>query len=70
MGEVHDLFPGIKASGETDKVRADRCMSRIIEVLKEENCGVVPDFRLVGLNISAGITVIAKPYEVPATSPN
>ena len=70
MGELHDLFPGLKASGETDKARADRCMNRIIEVLKEENCAIIPDFRFIGLTMSAGITILAKPYEVPATSPN
>lgn len=70
MGELHDLFPGIKASGENDKARAERCMNRIIEVLKEENCGILPDFRFIGLTMSAGITILARPYEVPATSPN
>ena len=70
MAEVVDLFPGLKASGETDKARAERCMKKIIEDLKEDNCVIVPNFGFVGLSMSAGITVIAKPYGVPATSPN
>ena len=70
MAEIHDLFPGMKADGKGDKERATRCMSRIIEVLKEENCGMVPDFRITGANLSSGIIVIAKSYEVPAKSLN
>lgn len=70
MGELHDLFPGIKASGENDKARAERCMRKIMRDLEEDNCGIVPNFGFIGLTMSAGITVVAKPYEVPATSPN
>ena len=70
MGEVHDLFPDMKVSNENDKARAERCLSRIVEVLKEENCGILPDFRVLGLQMSSGIVVIAKSYEVPATSLN
>lgn len=73
MAEILDLFPGLKVDdegGETDKVRAVRCLNRITEILKEENCGILPDIRFVGMNMSAGITIIAKPYEVPATSQN
>jgi len=70
MGEVHDLFPGLKVDEETDKARAERCMDRISEVLKEENCNIVPDFRFIGMTMSAGITIVAKPYEVPETSLN
>ena len=70
MAEVYELFPGIKAGEETDKARAERCMSRVIEVLQEENCGLLPDFRLVGATVSAGITIIAKPLDVPTTTLN
>ena len=69
MAEIYD-FPGMEVGGETDKERATRCMGRIIEILKEENCGIVPDFRITGAQISSGIIVVAKPYNVPATSPN
>jgi len=70
MGEVHDLFPGLKVDEGSNKARAERCMSRIIEVLEEENCNIVPDFRLSGMTMSVGITVVAKPYGVPETSLN
>ena len=69
MAEIYD-FPGMEVGGETDKVRAERCMKKIIGDLEEDNCGIVPDFRITGANISSGIIIVAKPYEVPATSPN
>lgn len=70
MADVYELFPGMRAGNETDKERAKRCLGKIAEALKEENCIVVPDFRIVGLEISSGIIILAKPYDVPMTTPN
>ena len=56
--------------GDEPKKRAEKCLEKIQQALKHDNCALIPVITIAGTKIIAQMDVVAKPRKIPGRTDN
>ena len=52
---------GIKFIEGDDKIRTDKCLAEINEILEQYDCIMMPEFLISGINMQSRVKIMVKP---------